>query len=223
MPVGVFTAALQELTPREQRDADPDLAIEEWLDYATTLEVDCIELSAALHPSVADVPAEALLDPVANTLDLRRAVRPSASEASPSCNRRHRSAHRRHRLRRRHAARRPGDPSKEARVLRPRHARRGLASRRRCLRLRGDRGWPVGGNERRLHSFGAAAVGFARRFGSAAGVGLKCSALLIPPGQVRPSEAIWEPGFLGDPAASGRSGDPRPLASVGGRPERATR
>ena len=71
MPVGVFTAALQELTPREQRDTDPDLAIEEWLDYAITLEVDCIELSAALHPSVADVPAEALLDPVANTLDLR--------------------------------------------------------------------------------------------------------------------------------------------------------
>jgi hypothetical protein len=28
-------------------------------------------LSAALNPSVADVPAEALLDPVANTLDLR--------------------------------------------------------------------------------------------------------------------------------------------------------
>ena len=30
-----------------------------------------IQLSAALHPSEADVPAEALLDPVANTLDLR--------------------------------------------------------------------------------------------------------------------------------------------------------
>jgi sugar phosphate isomerase/epimerase len=29
------------------------------------------QLSAALHPSEADVPAEALLDPVANTLDLR--------------------------------------------------------------------------------------------------------------------------------------------------------
>ena len=71
MPVGVLTAALQELTPREQRDADPDLAVEEWLDYAKSLGVDCIELSAALHPSVADVPAEALLDPVANTLDLR--------------------------------------------------------------------------------------------------------------------------------------------------------
>jgi sugar phosphate isomerase/epimerase len=71
MPVGVFTAALQELTPRDQRDADPDVAIEDWLDYAVTLGADCIELSAALHPSLADVPAEALLDPVANTLDLR--------------------------------------------------------------------------------------------------------------------------------------------------------
>jgi sugar phosphate isomerase/epimerase len=71
MPVGVLTAALQELTPRERRDPDPDLAIEEWLQFAATLDADCIELSAALHPSVADVPAEAMLDPVANTLDLR--------------------------------------------------------------------------------------------------------------------------------------------------------
>ena len=31
MPVGVLTAALQELTPREKRDPDPDLAVEEWL------------------------------------------------------------------------------------------------------------------------------------------------------------------------------------------------
>ncbi|MBA2529362.1 MAG: sugar phosphate isomerase/epimerase, partial [Euzebyales bacterium] len=71
MPVGVLTAALQELTPREARDADPDLAIVEWLDFAKDLGAECIELSAALHPSVADVPAEAMLDPVANTLDLR--------------------------------------------------------------------------------------------------------------------------------------------------------
>ena len=71
MPVGVLTAALQELTPREKRDPDPDLAVEEWLDFAKELGADCIELSAALHPSLADVPAEAMLDPVANTLDLR--------------------------------------------------------------------------------------------------------------------------------------------------------
>ena len=71
MPVGVLTAALQELTPREKRDADPDLAIEEWLAFAQELDADSIQLSAALHPSEADVPPEAMLDPVANTLDLR--------------------------------------------------------------------------------------------------------------------------------------------------------
>ena len=71
MPVGVLTAALQELTPRDRRDADPDLAIEEWLDFARELGADTIQLSAALHPSRANVPEAALLDPVANTLDLR--------------------------------------------------------------------------------------------------------------------------------------------------------
>ena len=72
MPVGVLTAALQELTPREKRDPDPDLAVEEWLDFASALGADCIQLAAALHPDEADIPAEAMLDPVANTLDLRR-------------------------------------------------------------------------------------------------------------------------------------------------------
>src|ERR1044072_3921141 len=72
MKIGVLTAALQELTPREVRDKDPDRAIEEWLDFARELEVDCIQLSAALHPSESDVPPEAMLDPVANTLDLRQ-------------------------------------------------------------------------------------------------------------------------------------------------------
>ncbi|MEO6570546.1 MAG: TIM barrel protein [Ilumatobacteraceae bacterium] len=71
MSVGVLTAALQELTPRERRDPDPDLAIEEWLEYAASVGADTIELSAALHPDESDVPAEAMLDPVANTLDLR--------------------------------------------------------------------------------------------------------------------------------------------------------
>src|SRR4029077_9256135 len=71
MPSGVLTAALQELTPRERRDPDPDLAIEEWLEFAGGRDAHCIELSAALHPSLADVPPEAMLDPVANTLDLR--------------------------------------------------------------------------------------------------------------------------------------------------------
>src|SRR5260221_5641022 len=72
MKVGVLTAALQELTPRDVRDADPDRAIEEWVEYARDLNAGYIQLSAALHPSESDVPPEAMLDPVANTLDLRR-------------------------------------------------------------------------------------------------------------------------------------------------------
>src|SRR5947207_9649016 len=72
MKVGVLTAALQELTPREVRDADPDRAIEEWIEFARTLGADYIQLSSALHPSETDVPPQAMLDPVANTLDLRK-------------------------------------------------------------------------------------------------------------------------------------------------------
>jgi len=72
MQVGMLTAALQELTPRDVRDADPDRAIEDWLIFGRELGASHIQLSAALHPSEADVPPEAMLDPVANTLDLRR-------------------------------------------------------------------------------------------------------------------------------------------------------
>src|SRR5687768_17506569 len=71
MKIGVLTAALQELTPREVRDPDPDRAIEEWVEFARELGADYIQLSAALHPTETDVPPEAMLDPVANTLDLR--------------------------------------------------------------------------------------------------------------------------------------------------------
>jgi sugar phosphate isomerase/epimerase len=72
MKVGILTAALQELTPREIRDPDSDRAIEDWLAFASELGAGYIQLSAALHPSQADVPPEAMLDPVANTLDLRQ-------------------------------------------------------------------------------------------------------------------------------------------------------
>ena len=40
--------------------------------FARELGADYIQLSAALHPTESDVPAEAMLDPVANTLDLRQ-------------------------------------------------------------------------------------------------------------------------------------------------------
>src|SRR5499426_2100115 len=72
MKVGVLTAALQELTPRAVRDPDPDRAIEEWVAFAKELGASYIQLSAALHPTETDVPPEAMLDPVANTLDLRK-------------------------------------------------------------------------------------------------------------------------------------------------------
>jgi len=72
MKLGVLTAALQELTPRSVRDPDPDRAIEDWLQFAREIGSNYIQLSAALHPTESDVPAEAMLDPVANTLDLRK-------------------------------------------------------------------------------------------------------------------------------------------------------
>jgi sugar phosphate isomerase/epimerase len=71
MQLSILTAALQELTPRAVRDADPDRAVEEWLDFAREIGAPNIQLSAALHPDESDMPAEAMLDPVANTLDLR--------------------------------------------------------------------------------------------------------------------------------------------------------
>src|ERR687890_138131 len=72
MKVGVLTAALQELTLREVRDPDPDRAIEEWAEFAQEIGANYMQLSAALHPSEADVPPGAMLDPGANTLDLRK-------------------------------------------------------------------------------------------------------------------------------------------------------
>src|SRR5437867_11237900 len=75
MKIGILTAAIQELTPREVRDADPDRAIEEWIAYARELGADHIQLSAALHPTETDVPPAATLEPVANTLDLRKPCR----------------------------------------------------------------------------------------------------------------------------------------------------
>jgi len=72
MKVGVLTAALQELTPREVRDPDPDRAIEDWAQFAREVGADYMQLSAALHPTETDIPPEAMLDPVANTLDLRK-------------------------------------------------------------------------------------------------------------------------------------------------------
>jgi sugar phosphate isomerase/epimerase len=72
MKMSVLTAALQELTPRSIRDSDPDRAVEDWLQFSREMNCPNIQLSAALHPTESDIPAEAMLDPVANTLDLRK-------------------------------------------------------------------------------------------------------------------------------------------------------
>jgi sugar phosphate isomerase/epimerase len=80
MKLSILTAALQELTPRDKRDPDPDLAIEEWLQFSADMHCPFIQLAAALHPSESDIPAEAMLDPVANTLDLRQPFTPARAK-----------------------------------------------------------------------------------------------------------------------------------------------
>ena len=45
MKLSILTAALQELTPRERREADPDVAIEQWLAFAADIGAPNIELS----------------------------------------------------------------------------------------------------------------------------------------------------------------------------------
>lgn len=72
MQIGVLTAALQELTPRDQRRKDPDRAVEDWIRFGREIGVRRLQLSSALPEDLADVPAEAMLDPVADHLDLRR-------------------------------------------------------------------------------------------------------------------------------------------------------
>ncbi len=72
MKLSVLTAALRGLVPAARREADPDLEVEAWLDFAREVGSPNIQLSCALHPDESDIPAEAMLDPVANTLDLRK-------------------------------------------------------------------------------------------------------------------------------------------------------
>lgn len=38
MKIGVLTAALQELTPRDLRDEDPDRAVEEWIAFTRKID-----------------------------------------------------------------------------------------------------------------------------------------------------------------------------------------
>ena len=104
--------------------------------FAHELGVDAIQLSAAFHPAEADVPAEAMLDPVANTLDLRRPFDAAAGPPRRARARSHRSGAVGHRLLRQHAASRSGDSREEACVHAARLRRRRAARRRRGLRVR---------------------------------------------------------------------------------------
>ena len=109
MKIGVLTAALQELTPREKRDPDPDLAVEEWAAFAREVGADYMQLSAALHPTETDIPAEAMLDPVANTLDLRKPFDKERAKRVQKALDANRLGPLRRRVLRQHARRRPGD------------------------------------------------------------------------------------------------------------------
>src|SRR3979490_184149 len=57
MKLSLLTAALQELTPRDKRDADPDLAIEEWLQFARQIGCPDLELFSAFAPTESEVAA----------------------------------------------------------------------------------------------------------------------------------------------------------------------
>src|SRR4029077_21295844 len=77
MQMSVLTAALQELTPRDKRRADPDLAVEDWIRFGRDLGVHRLQLSSALPEELADVPPEAMLDPVADHLNVLKPPDPS--------------------------------------------------------------------------------------------------------------------------------------------------
>lgn len=70
MQISLLTAALQELTPRDKRRKDPDLAVEDWIKFGREAGVRRLQISSALPEELADVPAEALLDPVADHLNV---------------------------------------------------------------------------------------------------------------------------------------------------------
>ena len=139
MKVGILTAALQELTPRDVRDADPDRAIEDWAAFARELGVDD-DSAVGGAPSVGSRRAA------------RSDARPGGEHTRPaaavrSCAR-GAGAGRALRRGRRDACRiigffdnmlhaRSADPREEARVHGARLRRGRPAGRRRGLRLRG--------------------------------------------------------------------------------------
>src|SRR5258707_2326633 len=77
MQMSVLTAALQELTARANRRRDPDLPVEDWFRSGCDLGVHRLQLSSALPEELADVPPEAMLDPVADHMNVLKPLDPS--------------------------------------------------------------------------------------------------------------------------------------------------
>ena len=136
MKVGVLTAALQELTPREVRDPDPDRAIEEWVAFAQGARRE-------LHPAVGGAPSDR--DRRAARGDARsggeharpaEAVRQGPRQARGSGVEADRRRHFRRRLLRQPAAPRSGGPEEEARLHAACVRRGGAARRQRRVRVR---------------------------------------------------------------------------------------
>ncbi len=76
MQISLLTAALQELTPREKRRKDPDLAVEDWIRFGREAGVRRLQISSALPEELADIPPEAMLDPVADHLNVLKPMTP---------------------------------------------------------------------------------------------------------------------------------------------------
>ena len=76
MPIGLLTAALQELTPKDKRRADPDLAVEEWIQFGYECGAKILQMSSALPEELSDIPPEAMLDPVADHLMVQKPMTP---------------------------------------------------------------------------------------------------------------------------------------------------
>ena len=117
MPVGVLTAALQELTPRGRSE----IRIPTWrsrngwilrlssVSIASSCRLPCIPTWPISRP-------EAMLDPVANTLDLRQPFDESRARRVQAAIDSYRCVAGRYCLFRQPAPRRPGDPTGQARV-----------------------------------------------------------------------------------------------------------
>ena len=113
MKIGVLTAALQELTPREKRDPDPDRAIEEWVAFARELGADNIQLSAGAPSHRIRHSGRSHARSGRQHARPARAFQQRARQARAGASRRIQDRALGPRLLRQHAARRSGDRKKK--------------------------------------------------------------------------------------------------------------